>query len=413
MNNPALTRTRFNYPTEIQYGPGARKDIAKTLKARGYKKPMIVTDKGLAALPLIAEFQEIFKAEGIPAGLYSGVYGNPVKSQVTAGAQAARNFGADAIVAIGGGAALDVAKVIALMMFHPGDLFDYEDDKPGARSVDQKLPFIVAVPTTAGTGSEVGRSAVVSDDQTHVKKIIFSPRFMPGIVYADPEVTLQLPPSMTAATGMDALIHLVESYLAKGFHPIADGIALEGIRIINQSLLKAVQAAKKPASTPAQLEARGQMMCAAMMGAMAFQKGLGLVHSCAHALSTVCDLHHGTANGIMAPYALAHNLPVVKERFQTMESVIGLKSKDGKAFLKWVAALQKKAGLPTTLKAAGVKPEDLEKLVAIAVKDVCHPLSPKTVTQADFERIFAWAYEGKPPKKGAKKGKKPAKKKKR
>ena len=222
-------------------------------------------------------------------------------SQVVAGVEAFRAHQADSIVGLGGGAALDVAKAIALMAGHPGDLFDYEDDKPGALPIDQDIPYWVAIPTTAGTGSEVGRSAVISDEQTHVKKIFFSPRLMAKAVFADPELTLGLPPAVTAATGMDALTHCIEAFLAKDYHPIADGIALEGLRLGAAALPRCYEKGDD-------LAARGDMMMSSMMGAIAFQKGLGLIHSCAHALSAVSDLHHGYANGVMIDHALKFNL---------------------------------------------------------------------------------------------------------
>lgn len=372
---------RFNFPTTIHLGWGVRDQIGPHLKAQGLSKPLVVTDRGVAALPMLGELTAALAAAGLKAGVFSEIFGNPAKSQVTAGVKAFKDQGADSIVAIGGGAAIDVAKAIALMIHHPGDLFDYEDDLPGARPVDQKIPYWVAVPTTAGTGSEVGRSSVVSDDVTHVKKIIFSPRLLAPIVYADPELTVGLPAAITAATGMDALTHCVEAYLARGYHPIADGIALEGIRLAAGALVKAVR-------EPKDRDARTAMLQASMMGAIAFQKGLGVTHSCAHALSTVNDMHHGLANGIMIDFALRHNLQAVPERFAAMAQAVGLKDASGEAFLAWLAGLKRETGIPEKLGAKGVKTSDIPKLVAIAIKDACHPSNPEVCTEADFERIF-------------------------
>ena len=244
-----MSTYRFSFPTPIHFGPGVRAQLADFLKSNGVKRPLIVTDKGVAQLPMHAEMLEALNGAGLKAASFSGVWGNPVKSQVTEGVKAFKSHEADGIVGLGGGAALDVAKAIALMATHPGDLFDYEDEKPGARPIDGPIPFWVAVPTTSGTGSEVGRSSVVSDDQTHIKKIIFSPKLLAKAVFADPELTIELPAPVTAATGMDALTHCVEAYLAKGYHPICDGIALEGLRQASQYLVRAREEPARPRSS--------------------------------------------------------------------------------------------------------------------------------------------------------------------
>ena len=220
---------QFAFPTTIHFGPGARREVAAYLQAQGCRRPLIVTDKGIAALPLLAEFKSTLA--GFAAEVYAGVWGNPVRSQVDAGVAAFKKHSADAVIGFGGGAALDVAKVVALMSNHPGSVLEYAWDHPQVRAIERDLPCFVALPTTAGTGSEVGRSSVISDEATHIKKIIFSPRLLAKAVFADPELTLDLPPHVTAATGMDALTHNVESYIARGYHPMCDGIALEGVRI--------------------------------------------------------------------------------------------------------------------------------------------------------------------------------------
>jgi alcohol dehydrogenase class IV len=378
-----MSTYRFSFPTPIHFGPGVRNQVRDYLKAQGLSRPLIVTDKGVAALPIFKELMANL-GNGLKVAAFSEIWGNPVKSQVTAGVAAFKQHDADSIVGFGGGAALDVAKAIALMATHPGDLFDYEDEKPGARPVDGPIPFWIALPTTSGTGSEVGRSSVVSDDVTHVKKIIFSPKLLAKAVFADPELTLDLPAKITAATGMDALTHCVEAYLAKGFHPICDGIALEGIRLAAESLVTCV---KKPTD----LHARGLMMMSSMMGAIAFQKGLGLNHSCAHALSTVVDMHHGLANGIMIDYALKHNVPAVPERFRTMATTVGLKDPSGETFLRWLTDLKAQTGIPKKLSEAGVKNEHLERLTTLAFQDVCHLSNPTPCTQEDFRRIYGEA----------------------
>ncbi len=377
---------RFSFPTPIHFGPGVRSQIGEYLKSNGVKRPLVVTDKGLAALPVFKQHLADLEKSVAP-GAFSGIWGNPGKAQVMAGVKAYRDHKADGIVGFGGGAALDVAKAIALMVNHPGDLFDYEDDKPGARPFDQEVPFWIAVPTTSGTGSEVGRSSVVSDDETHLKKIIFSPKLLARAVFADPELTLELPANVTAATGFDALTHCVEAYLAKGFHPIRDGIALEGVRLAAKSLLKSVR-------EPSNIEARGDMMMASMMGAIAFQKGLGLVHSCAHALSTVADLHHGLANGIMIDHALKMNVKAVPERFSVLAQTLGLVGdgvEPGEAVIQWLSGLKAQCGIPARLSAAGVGKEKLDRLVEVSTQDVCHQCNPCAVSSDDFRRIFSEA----------------------
>ncbi|HEX4924203.1 MAG TPA: iron-containing alcohol dehydrogenase [Bdellovibrionales bacterium] len=372
---------KFSFPTLIHFGPGVRRELGGFLKASGIRRPLIITDRGVAGLPFLGEIKSQLQAAGMSVAVFSEIWGNPVKSQVTAGVKAFKTHDADGIVGLGGGAALDMAKAIALMATHSGDLFDYEDEKPGAKPIDGPIPFWVALPTTSGTGSEVGRSSVVSDDVTHVKKIIFSPKLLAKAVFADPELTLELPAAVTASTGMDALTHCVESYLAKGYHPICDGIALEGFRLAAFNLEKAVK-------NPKDIEARSAMMMSSMMGAIAFQKGLGLTHSCAHALSTVVDLHHGLANGVMIDHALKFNVPAVADRFKQLAKAIDLKDTSPEGFLAWLAQLKKTLNIPSHLGAVGVKREHLAKLTDIAVQDGCHGSNPRPVSKDDFTKIF-------------------------
>lgn len=374
-----MTVHSFNFPTPIKFGPGARKLVAEHLKGLGYSRPLIVTDQGVAKQAFFGAFVAELKEAGLYPVVFDGVFGNPVKSQVSAGTHAFNDADADAMIGIGGGAALDVAKAIAVTIHHAHDLFDYED-RPGARAIDQDVPYWVAIPTTAGTGSEVGRSAVISDDKTHAKKIIFAPQLLARHVFADPELTLELPPHITAATGMDALTHLVEAFLAKDYHPICDGIALEGLRLVQQSLVTAVHEGH-------QVKARGDMLLASLMGAIAFQKGLGVVHSCAHALSTVADLHHGLANGIMIDHALAFNAAVASERFERMSATLGL-NPSAEAFFDWLRALKNEIGIPARLSAMEINPSQVEALADVAFADGCHASNPRPVTRDDFVRLF-------------------------
>lgn len=386
---------QYNFPTKIHFGAGAIGLLPGALREASVERPLIVTDRGVGALPWVAALEERLNSERLSARTFSGVFGNPVKSQVLAGVEAYRAHGADSIVGLGGGAALDVAKAIALMVNHPGDLFDYEDEKPGARPIDREIPFWVSVPTTAGTGSEVGRSTVVSDDETHVKKIIFSPRLLAQRVFADPELTLELPSSVTAATGMDALTHLVEAYLARGFQPFCDGIALEGVRLVSKSLKTAVDFARRfeagergVRNDLAHVEARGRMLNAAMMGGVAFQKGLGVTHSLAHSLSTVRDLHHGLANGVVIPFAMRFNRDVSAERLADLAHAASAEREDAEGFIAWLEKLRADIGIPATLGPLGVSAADLDRLVDTAVGDACHPSNPRPVSRADFVTLF-------------------------
>ena len=375
----------FSFPTLIHFGPGARKLVRAHLEEQGVRRPLVVTDRGLAGLPVFAEMRGLLGGGSLAAGTFTEIAGNPVRGQVLAGVKAFQAHQADAIVGMGGGAALDVAKAIALLARHPGDLFDYEDDKPGGRPIDQDIPYWVAIPTTAGTGSEVGRSAVISDEQTHVKKIFFSPRLLAKAVFADPELTIGLPPAVTAATGMDALTHCIEAFLAKDYHPICDGIALEGLRLAAAALPRCVERGDDVA-------ARGDMLMASMMGAIAFQKGLGLTHSCAHALSAVADLHHGYANGVMIDHALKFNLESSRERFARMAMTIGLPEHTGEAFLAWLRDLKKRIGIPAGLAATEVPHTSVERLAALAFQDSCHANNPRPCCEEDFRKIYEEAF---------------------
>jgi alcohol dehydrogenase class IV len=377
-----MSISRFSFPTTIHFGAGARRLAGPHLAEQGLKRPLIVTDKGLAALPLIAELKTDLEAAGLAVAVYSGVFGNPTGSQVMNGAAAYKAHEADCVVGVGGGAALDVAKVVGLLATHPGDVMEYVWDHPQVRPIGA-LPYFIALPTTSGTGSEVGRSSVISEEDTHVKRVIFSAAILAKVVFADPELTLALPPAVTAATGMDALTHNIESYLSPAYHPLCDGIALEGVRIGARALLTAVR-------EPGNVQARADMMMSSMMGAIAFQKDLGAVHSCAHALGTVCDLHHGLANALMIEPVMNFNIETVPAKFAELAHVVGLTS--ATAFVPWLAHLKHQIGIAPSLAAVGVKREHFARLVAIAAADMCHQTNPRACTPADFERFFSEAY---------------------
>jgi len=373
-----MTITRFSFPTPIRFGAGARRLVAQHLQGAGCKRALIVTDRALGALPVLAEFRSHLGE--LDVAVFDGVFGNPTCSQVMAGAAAFKAHRADSVIGFGGGAALDVAKVVGVMAVHEGDVLEYVWDHPQVRPIVNDLPYFVALPTTSGTGSEVGRSSVVSEDDTHVKRVVFSPKILARAVFADPELTLALPPAITAATGIDALTHNVESYLSPAYHPLCDGIALEGTRIAARSLVAAV-------TEPGNLAARSDMMMASMMGAIAFQKDLGAVHSCAHALGAACDLHHGLANALMIDTVLAWNYEAVPEKFDELAHACAL-SGGGAAVVPWLRELKSRIGIVGGLAAHGVTHAHLPRLVELATADICHQTNPRPCTAADFERLF-------------------------
>jgi alcohol dehydrogenase class IV len=387
----SLSLSTYNFPTKIRFGAGACKELTETLKGLNIQRPLLVTDRDVARLPWLLEIQNSLEAQ-FKLSTFSELWGNPVVSQVSAGLLTYIAHRADGIVAVGGGAPMDVAKAIALMAHHPGHLFDYEDGV-STRPIDQFIPPIVAIPTTAGTGSEVGRSAVISDDITHAKKIVFDPQLLPKVVLADPELLLGLPAKITAATGMDALTHLVEAFLAKGDNPLCDGIALEGLYLVSQHLKDSVLFAQQLAAGEAvdrnaHLQARAGMLNAAMMGAIAFQKGLGVTHSCAHALSTVCDMHHGLANAVMLPAAMRFNLSAAPDKFLRMARVVNPEASQGEALIDWIVELAGAIGIPASLANVGVSDEAIAQLVGVAIDDACHPFNPKPVSKDDFYAIY-------------------------
>jgi len=379
MSNTAITR--FAFPTPIAFGAGARKLVGPHLLERGIQRPLIVTDRALAALPVMAEFKS--HLAGLDVAVFDGVFGNPSCAQVMAGAAAYQAHGADAVIGFGGGAALDVSKVVGLMAVHEGDVLEYVWDHPQVRPITNPLPYYVALPTTSGTGSEVGRSAVVSENDTHIKRTVFSAQILAKQVFADPELTLALPAPITAATGMDALTHNIESYLSPAYHPLCDGIALEGLRIGARALVTAV-------NEPGNLQARADMMMSSMMGAIAFQKDLGGVHACAHALGAVADMHHGLANALMIDTVLAWNLEAVPQKFDELAHAAGV-SGGGFAFIAWLKHIKTQVGITGGLAARGVKPEQIPRLAQLAEVDFTNQTNPRPAKAADYERLLKQA----------------------
>ena len=371
---------QYNFPTIIRFGAGAIKELPDHLVAAGLKKPLLVTDPMVAQFDFFKEIIAALRAKELSVEVFSDIHKNPVKSDVLKGGDVFAGTDRDSIVGIGGGAAMDVARAIVLRIHHRRDLFDYDDLIGGDVYVTEEVPYFITVPTTSGTGSEVGRSAIISEDDTHRKRILFSPKLLARIVYADPLLTMELPPFVTAATGMDALTHNLEAYLAKMYHPMCEGIALEGIEMINRSL---VQAVHRP-----DVESRSTMMMGSLMGAVAFQKGLGVVHSLAHPMSSLLDTHHGLANAVNLPYGMRYNIGGSEKKFRQIARMMELPVEDGEAVVERLFTLNGELGLPTRLRDAGVRQEHIETLADLAFADFCHPNNPKPVSREDFKKLY-------------------------
>ncbi|MFN0186714.1 MAG: iron-containing alcohol dehydrogenase [Aquabacterium sp.] len=376
-----MTITRFAFPTEIHFGVGARLLLREHLLSRGLKRPLIVTDRALARLPVLTAFR--IDLDGLEDAVFDGIWGNPTAAQVMDGAAAYRAHEADCVIGFGGGAALDVAKVVGLAATHEGDIIEYVWDHPQVRPIVHELPYFVALPTTAGTGSEVGRSAVVSENDSHVKRSVFSPKILARAVFADPELTLGLPSAITAATGMDALTHNIESYLSPAWHPLCDGIALEGLRLGARALERAVKDGDD-------LAARSDMLMSSMMGAIAFQKDLGGVHACAHALGAVAGLHHGLANALMIDTVLAWNHEAVPRKFDELAHAAGL-GLDGTGVVPWLRARKARIGIEDGLRGHGVRDDMLPRMAALAAADFTNQTNPRPAGEADYARLLAAA----------------------
>ncbi|POY35086.1 alcohol dehydrogenase [Solitalea longa] len=371
---------QYNFPTTIRFGAGSVKELSNYLKNNDLHKPLIVTDSLIVQLPFFKEIVDDLQKHNISVEVFCDTHKNPVKSDVYKGVDVWDNTNRDSIIGIGGGAALDIARAIALRVNHREDLFKYDDLIGGDIFVTNEVPHFITIPTTSGTGSEVGRSAIIADDETHQKRILFSPKLMAKIVFADPLLTMDLPPFVTAATGMDALTHNMEAFLAKNPHPICDGIALEGISLIKDSLEKAT-------NNP-DLESRSKMMIASMMGAIAFQKGLGVVHSLAHPLSSLLDTHHGLANAVNIPYGIAFNIEGFEYKFRRISRALDLKEETGVAVVNYLFELNSKINIPHKLSDIGVREEHIETLADMAIADFAHPNNPKPVTRDDFKSLY-------------------------
>jgi alcohol dehydrogenase class IV len=371
---------QYNFPTIIRFGAGSIRELGAYLIKNELYRPLMVTDPTVSQLGFFKEIVKELQDRNISVNIFHEIHKNPVKSDVYRGTEAFDAFNRDSIIGIGGGAALDVARAIVLRVHHREDLFVYDDLKGGDVLVTNDVPHFITIPTTAGTGSEVGRSAIISDDETHQKKILFSPKLMAKIVFADPLLTMDLPESITAATGMDALTHHMEAYLTNMFHPMCDGIALQGISLIRDSLEKAVN---QP-----DLESRSRMLIASLMGAVAFQKGLGVVHSLAHPLSSLLNMHHGLANAVNIPYGMEFNIEGFEQKFKQIARALNLERETGQAVVSWLFELNDKINIPRKLSAIGVRAEHIEALSDLAFADFAHPNNPKPVSRENFKQLY-------------------------
>ena len=397
-----MSNFNWGYPNTVWFGNGRIKDLPKACKVLGIKNPLFVTDKDLAKVKMVEDTLEINKRAKLPTAIFSDLKGNPLGSQVKKGVEVFKNGNHDGVIAFGGGSSLDVGKSIVLQAAVNRPLWDFTDGgsfwnennfsesmaKNKISNPDNLKPFI-AVPTTAGTGSETSRAAAIINDETKVKKIVFHPRMLPTLTILDPKLTLGMPAFLTAATGMDAFAHNLEAYCAPGYHPMADGIALEGMWLIKKWLIKAVNEGEN-------LEARGNMLTASSMGATAFQKGLGAIHSLSHPVNSVFNIHHGLSNAVFMPYVLTFNRSAIENKIAKLSEYLELKEASFNSFVDWVLDLREKIKIPHKLSdCAKITDKDIEKLSPMALNDPCTPENPKKISLDDMKLMYKHSLEGK------------------
>jgi alcohol dehydrogenase class IV len=371
----------WSYPTAIKFGAGRIKELPEACAMAGITKPLLVTDKGLANLPITLASLDILEAAGLGRALFSEVDPNPTEINLVAGVAAYKAGGHDGVIAFGGGSGLDLGKMIAFMVGQTRPVWDYEDIGDWWTRADAAtIAPIVAVPTTAGTGSEVGRASVITNSKTHVKKIIFHPKVLPTVVICDPELTQSMPKSITAGTGLDAFAHCVEAFSSPHYHPMSHGIALEGMRLVIDNLPRAF-------ADGADIEARANMMSAAAMGATAFQKGLGAIHALSHPIGAVYNTHHGTTNAVCMPAVLAFNAPMIKERFDLAAPYLGIKG-GFSGFCSFVQEFNDSFGIPRRLSQMGVRDDRIDELSAMALDDPSCGGNPVTLTKDNLADLF-------------------------
>jgi alcohol dehydrogenase class IV len=388
MTDSIPLKGNWNYPTTIRFGAGRIKDLPGACAQAKIKRPLLVTDPGLAKLPMVAQAMKLCADAGLGVALFSEIKGNPVSKNVADGLKAWRDGRHDGVIAFGGGSALDAGKAIAFMAGQTRPMWDFEDiGDYWTRANPDGIAPVVAVPTTAGTGSETGRASVITDETTETKKIIFHPRMMPAIVIADPELTVGLPPHVTAATGMDAFAHCLEAYCAPFYHPYADGIAVEGMRLVKEYLPRAV-------ANGQDIEARSHMLAASQMGSTAFQKGLGAIHALSHPVGSVLDTHHGLTNAVVMPYVLAFNRAAVDEKLTRLARWLGLPKPSFEGFMDWVLALRKQIGIPHTLTELRVTSSHLDRFSEMAAVDPCAGGNPVKAGVPEMKRMYQAAIAG-------------------
>lgn len=382
---------KWNYPTTVRFGAGRISELPEALLAAEIAKPLFVTDPGLARLPVVADALAILDRGGVAFEVFSDVKPNPVESNLTTGIDAYRSGGHDGVIAFGGGSALDLGKLIAFQAHQTRPIWDFEDVGDWwTRADSDAIAPIVAVPTTAGTGSEVGRAGVLTNETTHTKKVIFHPKMLPSIVIADPALTTGMPRFITVGTGMDALAHCLEAYCAPGYHPMADGIALEGIRLVLENLPTAFAMGND-------LTARAHMMSAAAMGATAFQKGLGAIHSLSHPIGALYDTHHGMTNAVFMPYVLAFNRPAIEGRIERLTGYLGIQGGfDG--FVHRIMDLRAQLGVPSTLTdllgGRVLSDEEIDRVAAMAIVDPTAGGNPLELTKQNVRSLLEEAIRG-------------------
>jgi len=397
-----MIKSNWAYPTTVWFGSGRIVDLPKACKVLGIKKPLFVTDSDLVKTEMVANAVQSNNKNSIPTKVYSEVKGNPVSGQVIKGVEVFKNGNHDGVIAFGGGSSLDVGKSIALLESNNRPLWDFsgegsfwtennynESMAKNKMSNPDNIRPIIAIPTTAGTGSEISRAAAIINENTNIKKIVFHPKMLPTLTILDPKLTLGLPSFLTAATGMDAFAHNLEAYCASGYHPMADGIALEGMWLIKKWLITAVNEGKN-------IEARGNMLTASSMGATAFQKGLGAIHSLSHPVNSVFNIHHGLSNAVFMPYVLTFNRSAIENKIAKLSEYLELKNPSFNSFIDWVLDLRDKIKIPHKLsECAKITDKDIETLAPMALNDPCTPENPKKASLDDMKLMYRHSLEGK------------------
>lgn len=385
---PVVSRADWNFPTAVRFGENRSREIPDACTSVGIRRPLLVTDRDLASLSMTSDTMDACRAAGMKVDLFAEVHGDPTGSNVEGGVAAFRSLGCDGVIALGGGSALDVGKAVAFMSGQDLPIWDFEDVGDNyKRAREDGIAPVVAVPTTAGTGSEVGRASVITDEESQVKRIIFHPRMMPHVAILDPCLSVSLPPILTAATGMDALAHALEAYCASGFHPLADGIAMEGIRLVKDFLHRAYADGQD-------LEARGCMLAAAAMGATAFQKGLGAVHALSHPIGALNHIHHGLTNAVLLPYVLVTNRPAIESRIAASARYINLPDPSFNGFITWLLELREMLGIPGTLAELGVGHNQVDRIAEMAARDPSGASNPVALGAPELDGICRRAIDG-------------------